>query len=85
MAATNDPRLETNYGPETAPAVFRTKAALPHLTITAIANRTSQGATVVWAATGGSEPNASYRLLATRRDGGSDPPVGFDAGRSCRV
>ena len=62
VSASNDPRLETSFGPESLPLVVSTPASLPTVTILSFSNTTSESTTIHWAAEDGGMEITGYQI-----------------------
>jgi hypothetical protein len=72
VSATNDPRLETSFGPESAPLIITTPASLPTMSIVRFTGTTANSTTVHWYTETGGLPMVGYLVRVQREAEGLD-------------
>jgi hypothetical protein len=72
VAAANDPRLETSFGPESAPLVITTPASLPTMSIERFTGTTANATTIHWYTETGGLPMLGYLVRVQRESEGFD-------------
>lgn len=70
IAATNDPRIETSFGPESLPITVSTPASLPTVAILGFSATTAVSTTVHWSAEDGGLPISGYKISFQRESEG---------------
>ena len=72
MAASNDPRLETNFGPDSTPMLLQTKSALPTVVNIGFTDTSSYGTKISWTTYDGGLPIQGYSLRMKRENDAFD-------------
>ena len=66
IAASNDPRLETSFGPDSTPMILQTKASLPTVVNIAFTDTSGYYTSIHWTAYDGGLPIQGYSLRTSR-------------------